>query len=121
MSARKRPAAPCPAEAAPIWEDGDGNPGPAPTGARAARRVITGDGIAVVHVDDPERHAEFLARHADAWRIERPGSTVSLIVRHRGPSIRTAGLHIVTRGVVDVSGAGRVTKPGELPELRWPL
>ena len=116
-AAAKRP--PSPAEAAPIWEDGDGQLGPAPHGARAGRRVRLGDGIAALTIDDVDAHRGLLARHRAAWRIERSDGSVTMLVRHRGPSMTVAGAHLQTAGTVDVGGAGVVADPGELPELRW--
>lgn len=124
-TAKKKPArraatrTPSPAEAAPIWEDGDGQLGTAPLGARAARRVRLGDGIAALTIDDADAHRGLLARHRAAWRIERRDGSVTMLVRHRGPSMTVAGARLQTTGTVDVGGAGVVAAPGELPELRW--
>lgn len=112
---------PCPAEAAPIWLDADGTPGPAPAGARASRRVQLGDGLAVVHVSGDARLGKAVgALNKDAWRIERGDGTTSMLVAYRGPGFTTGGVQVVTIGTADLSGPGVVNEPGELPKLRWP-
>lgn len=126
MPPKKKPAPSSPrhsrsgAESAPIWEDEDGNPGPAPAGARAARRAILGNGVAAVHLDGPSRfRAPLLYLNQAAWRIERPDGSVTILCRHRGAGFRTSGVTVQTDGVVDLSGPG--ARAGELEELRWPM
>ena len=114
----RKPKARSEAESALIWEDADGNLDQAPTGARAARTVRLGDGVAAVTVDDSRDGAAVVAAHPDAWRVERPDGTVTMLVRYSGPGYRTRGLTVQTTGTADVGGARRID--GGLPDFRRP-
>ena len=108
------------AEAAPIWEDEDGNPGPAPTGPRAPRRAILGDGVAAVTLHGPSTlRDQLLGLNSGAWRVERRDGTITILCRRRGPGMRMTGVTIEASGTVDVSGG--TVHAGDLLELRWPM
>lgn len=108
-----------PAEAMSIWDDGNGGRTVAPTSARAHRAAVLGDGVAALHIDDEDAHAELVALNRRAWRIHRKDGTVTVLVAYRGPAFAIAGASVQTTGVADVGGTGVERDPGELPKMRW--
>ena len=117
---KRRPATKrSPAEAMAIWDDGDGGRTVAPTTARAHRAAVLGDGVAALHLDDGDRHAELVALNRNAWHIRRKDGTVTMLVAYSGPGFTIAGASVQTTGVADVGGAGVERDPGELPRMRW--
>lgn len=117
---KRRPATKrSPAESMAIWDDGDGGRTVAPTSPRAHRAAVLGDGVAALHLDDGDRHAELLALNRTAWHLRRKDGTVTMLVAYRGPAFAIDGASVQTTGVADVGGAGVERDPGELPRMRW--